>query len=314
MLNEISLYLKGKINQFSSEDSIILNNKIIAVKEDNFFLISSLVNPENVKTISFIDGGQAEILTAANFCLSLIRVGSVTFRNLDKINAEKKEFFLLTTAKYQEDDLYYEARIFGDKLIDESDLNICSNDQSIKTGLERAPIIKVTNMARRFAELSLAKQTTADFVVLDGILEPTFKNEERYLNQLSQNINGLAKSSSSFTTSGNSPVVLLNKIGPSGCWNYKVDENTSYVKLHPQAKHVFRFEGSKEVLSHLIQNCGDALFLGYPYGLLLADKLARVSNQEKSSLMMRFLLNKENKDVADYMTTSNAHGILDNLG
>ena len=314
MLNELSLYLKGKINQFSSKDSIIINNKIIAVKEDNFFPISSLISPENTKTISFIDGGQAEILTAANFCLSLIRVGSVTFRNLEKINSEKKEFFLLTTAKYQEDDLYYEARIFGDKLIDESDLNISSNDQSIKTGLGRASIIKVTNMARRFAELSLAKQTPADFVVLDGILEPTFKNEERHLNKLSQNVTGLAKSSSLFTTSGNSPVVLLNKICPSGCWNYKFDEKTSFVKLHPQAKHIFRFEGSKEVLPHLIQNCGDALFLGYPYGLLLADKLARVSNQEKSSLMMRFLLNKDNKDVADYLTTSNAHGILDNLG
>ena len=64
------------------------------------------------------------------------------------------------------------------------DLEISSNDNSIKIGSERAPISKVTNMARRFAELSLAATVSADYIVIDGTLEATFKNEEKYLTNL----------------------------------------------------------------------------------------------------------------------------------
>ena len=94
----------------------------------------------------------------------------------------------------------------------------------------------------------------------------------------------------------------------------KIKEKTSFVKLHPQAKHVFRFEGDEEILPLLIYNSNDALFLGYPYGLILIDKIARVSNQEKNSLRMKFLLNKENKEISEYLRTADAHSILDNLG
>ena len=106
---------------------------------------------------------------------------------------------------------------------------------------------------------------------------------------------------------------MLNKLQP-GKWSYFVDGKTYFVKLHEKSKHVFRYEGKKEYLSFLVENCNDALFLGYPYGLIFVDRMARVSNSEKNSLKMKFLLNKENKEVVDYLTTSNAHEILDNLG
>ena len=308
MLTKISQEIRNTLRTFTDEDSIIFNNKTYNIDKNNFSSITVNTN----KSIAFIDGGQAEILSAGNFCLSFIRVFAQVFQDDKKVNSYKHEFFLFTKAVYK-DDIYYESKIFGDKIVNESDLLISSNDGSIKTGSERAPISKVTNMTRRFAELALAEKVNADFIILDGTLEKTFNNEEVYLNELT-NVSGLAKSSSLFTTSGNSPIILLNKIGPNGSWQYKLNENISFVKLNNNSKHVFRFEGNNEVLAFLINNCKDSIFLGYPYGLILADKMARVSNTEKNSLMMRFLLKEENKEIAEYLNSMNAHGILDSIG
>lgn len=340
MISEISRHLKEKINSFTGDDSLIYNSKIIKINKNNFETIPEI--PEN-KSIAFIDGGQAEIVSAGNFCVSFIRVAAVIFQNNKKISGCKKEFYLLTTARYVNDnlingnlangDLIYESKMFcsnsGDKLVAEKDLLISSTDPTIKAGIERAPISKISSMARRFAELSMASQvasgaasqTEADFVVIDGTLEQTYKNEEIYLGRLNAKVCSLAKSSSLFTVSGNSPAVLLNKLGLSGCWRYFVDKNGAeqnyfnyFVKLHEKAKHVFRFMGDKEALPYLAGNSSDALFLGYPYGLIAADKLARISNEEKNSLRMNFLLRSENKEIAEYLNTANVHEILDRMG
>ena len=309
MLKDIAEYLRKKVELLSSEDKLIYNNKILAVDRNNFSMISGEVKQ---KTIAFIDGGQAEILSAGNFCLSFIRIGALVFRDNKKTKDYKHEFYLLTTARYERGTLLYESKIFGDRIIDENDLLISSEDSSIRIGMERAPISRVSSMARRFAELSLAKKVEAEVVVLDGTMETTFRNEEKYLN-LPENVCSIAKSSSLFTTSGNSPTVLLNQISPEGCWSYLVEGNSYFVKLHPGSKHVFRFMGDKEYLSLLSENSKDALFLGYPYGLIAVDKFARVSNSEKNTMRMNLLLRDENKKLADYLSTSDAHQILDNI-
>ncbi|MDP3698138.1 MAG: hypothetical protein Q8R47_00985 [Nanoarchaeota archaeon] len=314
MLHKISQELKEKIRQFPASDKIIFNNRLIEVDKANFEQI-----PENFssKTIAFVDGGQAEILSAGNFCLSFIRVGALAYSHNKKVSEYLHEFYLLITAKYENNDLLYEAKIFsskGEKIIDESDLAISSIDNSIKTSQERASITQVTGIARRFAELALAATVSAEIILLDGTLEPSYRHEEKYLDKLPENVCALAKSSSLFTASGNSPLVLLNKLSPPGCWIYLLEKDSYFVKLHEKAKHVFRFTGNKESLPSLRENSTDALFLGYPYGLIAVDKLARVSHEEKKALKMNFLLKSENREIAEYLSATNAHDILDNLG
>ena len=239
-----------------------------------------------------------------------------------KIKQRKQEFFLLTTAKSHKEEIWYESKIFYEgqnlvkgkfSLLQESDLFVSSQDAYLKTGLERAPLVKVTSMARRFAELALAAEIApqADYILLDGTLEKTYPQEEKFLQQLPKNTAALAKSSALFTSAGNNPAVLLQKKSPSGCWSYALNNQTAFVKLHEKSKHIFRFEGASEILPKLLCQCTDATFLGYPYGLILADQLARVSNEEKKSLQMRFLLDKENKEILEYLSTGNAHDILD---
>ena len=310
MIDEISAEIRNVINSFSDHDSLILNNNILQINKDNF---TSLTSSHNTTKIAFIDGGQAEIISTGNFCLSFIRVASLIFTGTKK-ETITKEFYLFTKAIWHNDDLFYTSKIFGDKMVEEQDLFLSSNDVSIKVGSERAPIAKIANMARRFAELSLASTINSDFVVIDGTLEKTFTNEGKYLEKFGSNVCSLAKSSSLFTTSGNSPVVLLNKLGPVGCWSYHVDAKTKFVKLHEKSKHVFRFEGDSLVLPHLLSNSCDALFLGYPYGLLAVDRVARVTNNEVRSLKAKFLLNKQNEELVAYLSTTNAHSILDRIG
>ena len=62
MLAKISQHLKEKIKNFSTEDQIIFNNKLIEINQDNF----QQINGDNGKSIAFIDGGQAEIISAGN--------------------------------------------------------------------------------------------------------------------------------------------------------------------------------------------------------------------------------------------------------
>ncbi len=319
----LSQHLTDFLKSFPKEDKILFNNKQIDIDKTNFSPIPEATSP---KTIAFIDGGQAEIISAGNFCLSFIRIFAQVFQENQKKESFKHEFYLLTTAAWKKtletesgkEELFYESKIFpvlGEKLIDGADLLISSNDATIKSGVERAAVSKVTSMARRLAELILANkvQEKADFVILDGNLDSSYKNESKFISALKENVSALAKSSSLFTVSGNSPVVLLNKLNSNGCWSYFVDGKTNFVKLHEKAKHVFRFDGNKEVLPFLVQNSHDAIFLGYPYGLIHADKFARVSNEERNALRMQFLLRKENKEILDYLSTSNAHEVLDKL-
>ncbi len=333
MFQHISSAIKQHLTSFPHNDQIIFNHKTVNIHPERFQLISSSARPPPI--IAFLDGGQAEILNGGNFCLSFIRLAATLFqgifqgkekKGLVKKGLVKNEFYLFTKAVWKNNDLFYESLIFPlpkapgqkEKLIEENDVAISSSDSTLRIGHERAPLARVASLARRFAELALARQVTAtraaNFVILDGTLEATFTGEEKFLQQLPLTVAALAKTSSLFTTSGNNPIVLLGKLAPPACWSYLVEHHTYFVRLHPQARHVFRFEGNQEVLPFLVEQSQDAVFLGYPYGLILADQLARVSKAERNSLQMNFLLRKENKEIVEYLQATNAHEILDRLG
>ncbi len=314
MLSTISNAIRQHLQSFPREDSILLKGSSFALQPTHFQLIPT---QRADRTIAFVDGGQGEILSGGNFSLHFIRIAGVVFKDNRKRKSIIHEFYVFTTAFSNGQDIIYSGKIFpvqGKALISENVLRISSRDPTIRVGTEMAPISVIATIARRFAELQLAAQLDAEAVILDGTLEPTFLNEETYLTPLGKKVSALAKTSTLFTRSGNNPMQLLQKYGPFSCWKYAVDSKTYFVKLHPQAKHIFRFEGDPDLLPELMRNSADALFLGYPYGLILADKIARVSNKEVSSLRMNFLLRKENEEIQQYLRSTNAHEILDNLG
>ncbi len=312
MFSQICAHVQNYLQQFSTHDELLLDSHSYKFDAHNFLPLNST---HSTNPITFIDGGEAQIINAGNFSISFIRVAAVTFNGLQKQTQHIEEFYLFTSAKTIDGKVWYTATIFADKppLINTDNLVVLSHDPMLTTSSQRAPIERITSMARRFAELALAASIKEGIVVLDGTKDKSYPNEEKYLSKLSPQVCALAKTSTLFTQQGNNISLFLQEQGPKQCWIYPTPQ-TNFVKLHPNAKHVFRFSGEPQQAQALLALSADPIFIGYPYGLIIADKLARVSNSGTASLRNRLLLNTQYKELMKYLNVNNAHSILDNIG
>ncbi len=293
------------------------------------------------KKIVFVDGGNSEILASANFSLNLIRVCYVIYQNNRKIDIKKFEILAFIKAINKNNEIYYKTSFFKTKnSIELEEISFNSFDHTLMLGINRAEISSIANAIRRFAELKLSKliadERVADIIVLDGNLQNTLTNENKYLAELYESciknnviLTALSKTSSLFTDNGNLLSVVLDNINTLSSWfyypvveinsiNHKAD--MFFVKFHDKSKHIFRFEifneqksNSEKIINILASNCIDPIFIGYPYGLVEADRIARISNQEKGSLKTMFLVKLRNKNIDKYLSSINAHEILDKI-
>lgn len=200
-------------------------------------------------------------------------------------------------------------------LPDDKHLSFSSMERSLMNGNQRADIDRVGSVARRFGEWRVAlnaldELSEGDILVMDGTLQSNFKNEAEYVKALSAKasergvvLTGISKTSAIFTTKGQSLLGTVNTLaeteGIKGNWYFPVAESTSVdhdviitvAKLNPVADWVFRVEIQREfynklgdqieeIFSLLCQNSIDPTFPGYPYGLIDADRFARVSFDE----------------------------------
>jgi hypothetical protein len=185
-----------------------------------------------------------------------------------------------------------------------------------------------------------------DVLVLDGSLQTAFTNESKYssiLYDIAKKrgviVSGLSKTSSLFTTTGLSLIGAMNKLAedsalPHALWYFLVAEALSMdhnaaifvVKLSPKAERIFRYEIYREQFSRLdkdelnsiidllTKNSQDISFPGYPYGLIDADKYARVSNDEVECYQALLLseISKQGKwpKFSRHIHAMDAHSIL----
>ena len=300
------------------------------------------LNPSmNNKKIAFIDGGNAEIIGSGSFSLSLIRVCYAIYQNNKKILTKKLEFFCFTHAVNKNNEIYYAASFFNiNGSMDLGEISFTSFDPTLMHGMNRAAINNVPSAIRRFAELKLAKLASsnklADIIVLDGSLQGTLTNENKYLNELYDSctennviLTALSKTTSLFTDNGNLLSAVLGSIAKLPIWfyypvaeisNHNHKAEMFFVKFHSKSRHVFRLEifniqrlNAEESINELASNCIDPVFIGYPYGLVEADRVARVSNQEREMIKTMILVKLRNKNVEKYLNASNAHEILDKI-
>ncbi len=310
------------MRKYAANDALLYKNKQLAIDSNNFETINSATDN---KELFFIDGGQAELLLAGNFVLSFIRICALGMKDNKKTVIDTRECYVLVKATGESGRISYSSEVFDVRgnvaqLLDSNVLTVDSNDTKLRSGNSRAPITKIVNMARRFMELGLAKEiaakNTESFVLLDGSLDAKYPKEDEIIASLPNNISALAKTNSLFTVGGSSPTVLLSQLDPNSneSWVYSFQEQLHFVKLNPKAQHVFRFDGNTNILFSLLKQSSDPIFLGYPYGLILVDKLARVSEKEKSQLKAQFLLRKDLAHLKEHLASSNAHEILDRIG
>jgi len=336
-----------KNNTFEANDNCVKfsdpNYEAFEFRRENFHSIKGL---DKINKIAFVDGGNAEIIKSSNFSLNLIRVYYSIYSGNKKVKSMKTDFYSFTYAKDIDNELFYSTEIISpeDKIIpDKNDLLLNSFDQTIKEGIARANISTMANLVRRFSEIKIASIVADnleenDIIVLDGSLQCTFTNERKYLEELYDKalkkkviVSGLSKTTTLLTDKGNSIGNALNKFNFPGKWFYHPVANINskehkadiaFVKLHENSKHIFRFEVYKEqkeqlneVISLLARNCKDPIFVGYPYGLIDADRSARISNNEKS-MMRTFFSVKFGKDwekIKESLSNIDAHEILDSI-
>lgn len=312
-------------------------NKIALGKEYFSLKISShnfhQLNCAKGGKIAFIDGGNQEIIGGANFSLQLIRTYYCIYCENQRISKKTKEYFVLIRVVEKEGKLVYSIKNFsGDENFGE--YSLYEHEHKIKAA-------EIGEKIRKLIEIKTIKEIiqlldTDDIIVRDGDLEAQNDNEwlelERiYDASLKKNviICGLSKTNHIITNTGESAVVMLKEKMPSGKWNcYPIVKSLNkehkaeiaFVKLHDLSDYVFRFdiyqkqkEKIKEVLCKLCSNSCDPIFLGYPYGLIDADKFARVTNTEIEYYQMQLFIKGEEK-IKNYIKGTDAHSVLDSIG
>lgn len=239
-------------------------------------------------------------------------------------------------------------------LPDEEDLFFNSFDRSLMIGNRRVQLTSAAASSRIFGEWKLAESVIqeilepGDLLVRDGSLQTQVTGESKYSNKAYEQalkkkvtFTGLAKTSTLFTDTGMplfSAISIMAKRNELGeyRWYYhpivdiKAPDHRAVmlaVRLHPKSKHVFRFEILKEqaekmieydeIVSQLAYNSTDATFPGYPYGLIEADRIGRVRNEEIEPHRIQLLSTLSGLGAWDeleaFIRAVDAHQIIDEI-
>ena len=308
----------------------------LPLNEENFVSITPL---QSNKHQIFVDGGNAEILRTPDCSLQFLRFAAVGFSGTKRFFTQKKEGYVLVSSLHSDGVMHLTLTGYGD-LATLPPFTISHDDPLLLHGNQRTKLQVFAELFRSLYEIQFSQEvlqnlSNADkdiLLVLDRALLPNNVYEEKTfaaLYSLAQQkksvICGVNKTTALLTNTGESIVQCLSRFEKKGCWIYyplfssydpKHRAVLSFVKFHPLSSHIFRFEihSSQEeniytAASLLASLSNDGAFLGYPYGLVAVDQLARVSNKEKESLQLLFL--NHNKGMTFSTTALDAHEILD---
>lgn len=307
--------------------------------------------------IAFVDGGNLPVLETPAFSVHFERLYYNCFESGKRVSLgvpNRIEFFAVVNS-VGDGDVRYETRLvpldenLKNYLPDEKDLVFDSYDETLKTGLERVEISRVGNVARSFAEWMLASFVVneldeGDIFVKDGTLHAPYTNETRYAEISYNNAKkksilfcGVSKTSQLYTTTGLPIVAAIgrlareNKIKAPGYYENLVEitdpahkADLNFARLHAKSDHTFRVEilqgqekQKERIMAALAENSKDLSFPGYPYGLVDADKNARVSYDELGALRILLLSeiakNKGFELFRDALLGSDAHDWLNRI-
>ncbi len=246
----------------------------------------------NDARITFIDGGCATIFQSPSALVQLVRVAAVECEGSKRISSEITEAVCLIT---KEDGMHVEWSNGWQDLI------------LTGTTLEQA-----AEIARRVAERSQAEGK--GLVCFDGDLHSQHQYESQVTSRLERHF-GIAKTSTKLTDQGRSVTGALIRAGPEGPWIVPLSGKNAVVKLHPKSRRAFVLESSGIGVAEaaaVVIGQNDAAFVGYPYGLVEADRLARVTTQEQMALkeILRTRLRGKGDSEAAAL---DAHDVLDSI-
>ncbi|MBI2145686.1 hypothetical protein HYU18_05210 [Candidatus Woesearchaeota archaeon] len=291
-----------------------------------------LTEADGQSEVAFIDGGNSAIIQAPTAELHKIRTAIAVIKDNKLASIERKEGFLLAKATVENGKAKYTAELLESNL----DLKAISSEA---TGTEN-PLAKVTNEARRMCEIAAAKEALKmlngrGVIVLDGTLETFSESERKALNELTEAaaaknaiVGAVAKTCSLLADTSESLISAAEKLG-GGKEGYiivakgkseKHKATVAIARLNRFSQHSFRIEAADEeqlakLAASLKRQSNDIAFPGYPYGLVMADEFARISNSE-AALQKAKTMATAKGHIRQLLTEAralNAHSILDRL-
>lgn len=296
------------------------------------------------KPLIFIDGGNNELYSSPTLSLSFLRAAAITFTSNSRRHIENIQSPLIVESKISEKKrLCFSAKF---KAFPELDFNIAIDDASIKENGKVPSISKIALIARRLLELKLAEKIADDveqssIMIMDGSLENGTDIERKIFSTIKKRceeknilLSSLVKTNRIISQEGLDLIRLLSISSPGGEWFIKgsdLEEDKEikgikriFVKLNRKSEHIFRFEIIQEqagnvdlskILGILVSNSNDPMFLGYPYGLILADKHGKVGNIEKEYLLTKLKteLGDDNRKMDNLRSSIDSHSYIDRI-
>ncbi|HDP74045.1 MAG TPA: DNA double-strand break repair nuclease NurA [Candidatus Woesearchaeota archaeon] len=283
-----------------------------------------------------VDGGNSPILEGESFTLDFVRVSYCIFSEERVKKAETYSGFILAYLdrfSEEKDELIIKAAIF-----DSTGLSGFSEECyefSFEGGTSQvsSQLRESVNNIRRSMELSLCIQQAARInnavLLLDGSLyekESAGLINELYALSVSNSLKvfGISKTSSIFTRSGKHLGSLLMADSPKGEWAVLIAKSKPapcidvfFARLNKSSGLCFRidtFSESAGSLTALLPLSKHSAFLGYPYPLIVADRNARVKNQDKHFLSTYLKRAVNDKQLETVESILRAHDFLDKIG
>jgi len=308
MINEVLAQIRQITSLHSQPPNFLhVGSKKIPFNK-NFFLP---ISPVSNKTVSFVDGGNAEIIRAPHLSVHFIRTYAAVYNGMQRIARQTREAFTIIHLKPNKDSFVYKAELIGaDVHIPEIDFR----DSDLRAGEHVTPHA-IADVVRHCLEWQLIDLQDSDCVVRDGALDECPQDKFRTQKESKIMQIGISKTTTALTDTGVSAPFYLSQAS-QGSWVYDSKENIGFARLHPLSKRVFRIDVKNGTLSEaadiLAPHSADASFVGYPYGLVDADLMAAVKQQEAQYLRQLFLA-KCGKTIENIEQATDAHDVLNGM-
>ena len=325
MLNEIIEEVSRRVRKAEGNFPVFEDRRYSPVEfsHKNY----SEIGRGNGRVLLLVDGGNSELLQMPGTSLQIMRNAAVVMKGNRLLLTRKREFYVLAATNGKQSAT---GKIFGEGKVSEVSAGSMELSRFCDTIRRSSEIKFATEMMEEVPRDSVA--------VLDGSLEASNAMEKTQLEGLYKaasamgvSVAAISKTTGLRTERGESYPAMLNERAGSGKWHYhpvvsiRSEDHKAemlFAKFHEKSGHVFRTDvrsNNKEsvpaIAAELAENSRDLTFPGYPYGLILADKLARVSERETGVIKARLAAAAGNKwsKIKAHLAAGNAHEILDSM-
>ncbi|MBS3782075.1 MAG: hypothetical protein KGY68_05650 [Candidatus Thermoplasmatota archaeon] len=290
------------------------------------------------RKVCCIDGGNNKIFESPTDSVHLIRIYFNLFKGEKRVeNIEPVTTFLIS--RFDGEKVRAELKIVDGSIpFSRTDFLLQGSEME-----EKSPA-SAGHTVRKYLEWEVLQYAVNeyleedDIVIRDGVLQTTVESEREYAEEAYEKVEenqvalvGIAKTSSLMTTKNYPLIASVQAIArqtDKRMWYYHPVAKNDHpdhqgemyiVKYHPSSNYAFRTEfyknidvDVKEVLGELAFQAKDPIFLGYPYGLVDADKRARVTDEEIDYLK-NMCDNRMEESFRDKINSCNAHDRLSSI-